>query len=95
MNLLDLMGAPPAPAPVKPAAVPAQPSARAYTPRGIRPMWRNGAPVPGSDKGYVPHRLGDLRWIAPCRTQLERPGDYPAYPDQWAKIAPATGGLFA
>lgn len=63
MNLLDLMGAPPAPAPVKPAAAPAQPSARAYTSRTIRPMWRNGAPVPGSDKGYVPPRLGDLRWL--------------------------------
>lgn len=35
------------------------------------------------------------RIIAPCRTALERLGDYPAYPEQWAKIAPATGGLFA
>lgn len=41
------------------------------------------------------NRPTELHWIAPCRTQLERPGDYPAYPEQWAKIAPATGGLFA
>ncbi len=34
------------------------------------------------------------RWIAPCRRQLERPGDYPAYPEQWAKLAaPNQGGL--
>lgn len=38
-------------------------------------------------------RPTELHWIAPCRTQLERPGDYPAYSEQWAKIAPATGGL--
>lgn len=35
------------------------------------------------------------RIIAPCRAKLERAGDYPEYPEQWAKIAPATGGLFA
>lgn len=32
------------------------------------------------------------RWIPPCRRQLERDGDYPAYADQWAKIRPATEG---
>lgn len=34
------------------------------------------------------------RWIAPCRKQLERDGDYPAYPEQWAAIrAPQEGEL--
>jgi hypothetical protein len=26
-------------------------------------MWRAGKPVPGSDKGYVPHEDADLRWL--------------------------------
>lgn len=29
------------------------------------------------------------RWIGPCRTQLERDGDYPDYAEQWAKLAAA------
>lgn len=33
------------------------------------------------------------RWIPKCRTRLEREGDYPAYADQWAKIAPERGLL--
>ncbi len=33
------------------------------------------------------------RWIAPCRRQLERPGDYPAYPEQWAAIRAPDGAL--
>jgi hypothetical protein len=28
-----------------------------------RPIWRAGVPVPGSDKGYVPHEDRDLRWL--------------------------------
>lgn len=32
-------------------------------------------------------------WLPPCRTALERAGDYPEYPEQWAKIAPEQGGL--
>ncbi|NKI99628.1 methyltransferase [Novosphingobium sp. SG707] len=35
------------------------------------------------------------RVIPPCRTALERAGDYPEYPEQWTKIAPKEGGLFA
>jgi hypothetical protein len=31
-----------------------------------------------------------LRWLSPCRQRLERPGDYPDYPQQ--SPAPA-GGL--
>lgn len=69
MNLLDLMGDA-TPTPVQPArsAPSRRPSpgpvfARRYTPRPVRPMWRNGAPVPGSDVGYVPHQPGDLRWL--------------------------------
>lgn len=34
------------------------------------------------------------RWIPKCRLRMERDGDYPAYAEQWAKIAPAdTGSL--
>jgi hypothetical protein len=33
------------------------------------------------------------RIIPPCRPALERAGDYPEYPEQWAKIAPQEGGL--
>lgn len=29
------------------------------------------------------------RWIGPCRAQLERDSDFPAYAEQWAKIRPA------
>lgn len=32
-------------------------------------------------------------WLPPCRASLERAGDYPEYPEQWAKIAPQEGGL--
>jgi predicted RNA methylase len=32
------------------------------------------------------------RWIAPCREQMERPGDYPAYAEQWAAISAAKAG---
>ena len=32
------------------------------------------------------------RWIPKCRLRMERPGDYPEYPDQWAAIAPAQTG---
>ncbi|MDR7101437.1 hypothetical protein [Croceicoccus sp. BE223] len=28
------------------------------------------------------------RWIAPCRAQLERDADFPAYAEQWARIRP-------
>jgi len=28
------------------------------------------------------------RWIEKCRRRLERDGDYPLYPEQWATIAP-------
>jgi hypothetical protein len=73
MNLLDLMGAPAEPAP-KPQAKPSFPPAalgKPYTARKIRPMWRNGAPVPGSDVGYVPHIDGDLRWLVHAYAQGE------------------------
>ena len=75
MNLLDLMNDPkpttPAqPRPVAPSqSVPASApqskphSVRGYTPRPVRPMWRNGAPVSGSNEGFVPHQIGDLRWL--------------------------------
>lgn len=33
------------------------------------------------------------RWIPKCRRRLEREGDYPAYAEQWAKIAPEPGKL--
>jgi len=32
------------------------------------------------------------RWIPKCRLRMERPGDYPKYPDQWAAIAHAQTG---
>jgi hypothetical protein len=32
------------------------------------------------------------RWIAPCRDRLERPGDYPLYPEHAALAAPANDG---
>jgi hypothetical protein len=44
---------------------------------------------------WIKGRGGDtrLRWIAPCRDRLERPGDYPDYADQ---VPPAADdGLFA
>lgn len=75
MNLLDLMGDPkPAPpsqpiptsAPNPKPAAPPQPkpeSTRGYTPRPVRPMWRDGRPVPGSNGGFVHHQIGDLRWL--------------------------------
>lgn len=75
MNLLDMMGdsAPPAPktptrrsAPAR--ALPAARWAGIYTPRPVRPMWRNGQPVTGSDIGYVVHRAGDLRWLTHAYT---------------------------
>jgi len=28
-----------------------------------KPMWRGGVAVPGSDRGYVPTREGDLRFL--------------------------------
>lgn len=33
------------------------------------------------------------RWLPKCRLRLERDGDYPAYSEQWAKIAPERGLL--
>lgn len=33
-----------------------------------------------------------LRWIAPCRARLERPGDYPTYPVE--TLPPPAEGLF-
>jgi hypothetical protein len=32
-------------------------------------------------------------WLGTQRAELERPGDYPAYPEQWAAIAPKAGAL--
>lgn len=45
---------------------------------------------------WLPGHAGDatqLHWIGPCRAALERAGDYPAYPHQWAKIAHTEGAL--
>ncbi|NKI99625.1 hypothetical protein [Novosphingobium sp. SG707] len=94
MNLLDLMGAPVDPAPqppTKPAAVPAN-LGKPYTARKIRPMWRNGATVPGSDVGYVPHFDGDLRWLVHCYVQGEPLGRWYRWHGkkaQWICIDPA------
>ena len=70
-SLLDLMEGRPAAAPAPRAQPPSGAvgkvntprAAPAFTSRPVRPMWRNGRPLPGSETGYVPHQNDDLRWL--------------------------------
>jgi len=43
------------------------------------------------------HWIADTRkrWVPPLRMQLERPGDYPEYPEQWARVRAAQAGCEA
>ncbi len=44
-------------------------------------VWHDPHAIPAGKSQRTLHH-----WIAPCRRQLEQPGDYPEYPDQWAAV---------
>lgn len=50
-------------------------------------VWQKNTPGFEPVEGDTRHR-----WLGTPRRQLERPGDYPEYPEQWAAIAAANKG---